>query len=219
MRFRIAVEETKVEEFVVRKVLCAGYAARNKEMVMRHIEELKSLGVPPPPKVPTVYEVPPNLLTKEDRITVNGEKTSGEVEYVLFITSKGFYVTVGSDHTDRELERTDVGASKRACPKIVAKYAWSYGELKDHWDDLIIRSYVRVGGNEVLYQEERLSSLLKPEDLMKELGVKEVDEGVVIFSGTVPLKTKVVYSDFFRMELEDPILGRAIKHSYGVVKK
>lgn len=71
----------------------------------------------------------------------------------------------------------------------------------------------------MLYQEERLSSLLKPEDLMKELGVKEVDEGVVIFSGTVPLKTKVVYSDFFRMELEDPILGRAIKHSYGVVKK
>jgi len=96
---------------------------------------------------------------------------------------------------------------------------WRYDDVRDHWDELIIRSFTTYGGNEILYQEASLNAVKHPEELIRltveELGVEA--DGLVIFSGTVPLKTgKVVFGDSFRFELVDPILNRKLEFRYRV---
>ena len=41
------------------------------------------------------------------RITVQLPGTSPEVEWVVIVQEDEWFVTIGSDHTDRELEKTD----------------------------------------------------------------------------------------------------------------
>jgi len=42
------------------------------------------------------------------------------------------------------------------------------------------------------------------------------EKGLAVFSGTIPTKAGLIYGDSFDLELEDPVLKRSIKHSYGV---
>ncbi len=198
----------------VKSLLLAGYAGRNQETVKKHIEELRKIGVPPPKKVPTVYNVSPELLINEEEIAVRSATTSGEIEYVLLLTEDQIYVTVGSDETDREIEKIDVQKSKEACPKVIAKKAWLYDEIRDHWDDIAMRAVVREGGRNIVYQETSLEALLEPEVLMETLDAGR--EGVAIFSGTVPLKQKLIYADEFEMEICDLNINRKISHRYKV---
>ncbi len=207
----------KVRTFNVKRLVCAGYTGRDRELVRRHISELEKLGIPPPDKVPAFYELPIELLTMEDHIVVSGPRTSGEVEYVLFVNENEIFVGLGSDHTDRDLEREDVRKAKAVCPKVIAKEAWLYDEVKPHWDKIEIRSYVAEDGRLKLYQRGGLSLILQPESLIKELGGEK--EGLILFSGTVPVVGEPSFSDRFKMEMVDPILGRRIEHEYKVSVK
>lgn len=203
----------------VTRIVCAGYAGRDQDSVRKHIEELKALGVPAPAETPAFYAVPPERVTTAGGITVKAARTSGEVEFVLLRTASTTLVTVGSDHTDRELEKSDVPLSKAVCPKIVAPVFWVLSDVLDHWDRLRIRSSVAVNGAAQPYQDGYLSELMAPDDLESRLAQREpeLSAGEMLFSGTIPSMRGLVISDVFAMELVDEATGRAIRHSYRVI--
>jgi len=206
-------QESTVET-EIKSLLLAGYTGRNQETVKKHIEELRKIGVAPPKKVPTVYSVSPELLTNEEEIAVRSKTTSGEIEYVLLLTEDQIYVTVGSDETDRDIEKIDVQKSKEACPKVIAKTVWLYDEIRDHWDDIAMRAVAHAGGRNIIYQETSFEALLEPDILMETLDARR--EGVAIFSGTIPLKQKMIYADEFEVEIYDLNMNRKISHRYKV---
>ncbi|MEM2634864.1 MAG: DUF2848 family protein [Nitrososphaerales archaeon] len=209
-------EGLKSLEFEVKKLLLAGYTGRDQESVKKHIEELKKIGIPAPSKVPMIFRVAPYLLTFDEKIEVGNEKTSGEVEYVILIDKdKRIYVTVGSDHTDRWLEKIDILSSKWMCCKVIPREVWVYDEIKNHWDDIFIESYIIEKGEKKLYQREKLKVLLSVEDLIKTFNIK--DDGVVLFSGTIPtLINEIIYSNWFEIIMYDPILNRRITTKYQI---
>ena len=202
----------------VRSVLNAGWAGRDLKAVATHVEEMRALGVPAPATVPIVFPVAQAMLTQGDRIEIYAPQSSGEVEYVLVATRERVALTVGSDHTDREVEATSIELSKRICPNVLARAAWEYAEVADRVDDLVLRSWVRTGGGWHPYQEGPIGALLAPAYWLERLAGR-LSEGaaVVLFSGTIPTRGGVLkYGDGFRVSLEDPRLGRSIVHEYDV---
>ena len=179
------------------------------------VEELRRLGVPAPSKTPTVYTVAPYLaLTDEEpgTVEVKGFETSAEVEYVVLINEEK-YITVGSDHTDRWLEKISVERAKQVCPKMMGSTMWLYSDLKDHWDRIVIRSFVKDGSRE-LYQEGSLGEILPVEQLLDTLNLEKES---LLFSGTIPVKAgKVIYANEYEIEMEDPVLNRRISFGYRV---
>jgi hypothetical protein len=210
--------DTEISYDVKGTVLC-GYTGRDQEAVKRHIEELKKEGVEPPPAVPMFFPKPPSGLTLDGGIYVEGRETSGEVEYVVLYNEGHLYIGVGSDHTDRELERLNILKSKQVCPAVISKNLWKYEEVKAHWDRIEIRSWVVSRGEKLLYQESTLGTILPPEDLV-ELVDQRVDgsiQGIAILSGTPPILTEnMIFSDRFSGELLDPVLDRRIEFAYTV---
>jgi hypothetical protein len=202
----------------VRCVLNAGWAGRDLDAVAAHVEEMRALGVPAPQTVPIVFPVAQAMLTQGDRIDVYSPQSSGEVEYVLIATQQRVALTVGSDHTDRQVEATSIELSKRICPNIMARAAWDYGEVAGRIDDLILRAWVREQGTWHPYQEAPVRELLAPEYWLGRLKGRLPEAGVVVmFSGTVPtLGGALKYGDGFRISLEDPHLRRSIVHEYDV---
>ena len=68
------------------RVFAIGYAGRNMEKTMEHIRELeRELGVPAPKKIPTIFQCGNYVLTQERDLAFVGEKSCGEVEYVIVI--------------------------------------------------------------------------------------------------------------------------------------
>ena len=127
--------------FVYSRMVNAGYVGRNQEEVRRHIEELATKGIPGPKTTPTLYPVICRMLITDDEIEVYGHETSGEVEYVLLVENENtIYVGLGSDHTDRLLEESDIPRAKQICPNIISRTIWKLSEIEDHWDDLILKS-------------------------------------------------------------------------------
>ncbi len=205
--------------FKIKGAILCGYTGRDQSAVKRHIEELKKEGVKPPPSVPTFYPKPPQGIALDGDIYVEGHETSGEIEYVLLTNQHGVWVGLGSDHTDRELERLDILKSKQVCPTILSRGLWKYEEIKDHWDEIGIRSWATKGGKKVPYQESTLATILPPEELIRlvQQKVRGSLEGIAIYSGTPPLKTEgIIFADQFAGELYDPILKRKLTLNYSI---
>lgn len=215
VQLRAGTQELQVQ---VPFVLGAGYSGRTREKVLEHIEELVKLGVPRPDTIPILFPITPDQITTTHQIYVQGEKTSGEVEYVLLQINGEWFVTVGSDHTDRELERFSVEKSKQICPNVIAQTLWPAEDVQNHWDELILRAWVTKDGRRILYQEDSLAGLLPPAELITlvESRVKHSLEEVPIFSGTIPTLTGLIFADAFEMELFDPVLKRSIYHRYTI---
>lgn len=112
--------------------MVVGFAGKDIEKTMEHIHELEEAGIKCPRKVPVLYQCEKQILTEKDEIEVIGNKTSGEVEYLILIKNGKIYIGVGSDHTDRELEAVSIHKSKQVCLKPYAKDFWEYDEIKDH---------------------------------------------------------------------------------------
>ena len=201
------------------RVFAIGYAGRNMEKTMEHIRELeRELGVPAPKKIPTIFQCGNYVLTQERDLAFVGEKSCGEVEYVIVIRQGKIYIGVGSDHTDRELEAASVPKAKQICAKPICGELWDYEEMKDHWDSIRLRSWQTVDGAEVLYQDGTLADILPVEVILKELEerVGGIDN-CVIFSGTVPVCDGFKYGTNFRSEMEDEALGRKLASDYNVI--
>lgn len=199
-------------------LVIAGWTGRDVAALENHIEELKAIGVQPPSKVPLYYRVATNLLTQADSIEVLGDDTSGEAEPVLVGTPDRLWVTVGTDHTDRKVESYGVAISKQLCPKVVGRAVWRFEDVEPHWDQLILRSFVEEGGKPVLYQEGTLARIRAPRELIAgwRNGDKRLPPGVAMFCGTLPAIGAIRAAPRFTMELEDPVLGRKIAHSYRI---
>jgi hypothetical protein len=111
------------------------------------------LGIPRPSAVPLFYRVSSQQLTQSAAVQVLGAESSGEVETFVFHAAGELYVSIASDHTDRKLEAHSVAFSKQACVKPVATVAWKLADVAAHWDELVLRSWIREGGRDVLYQK------------------------------------------------------------------
>lgn len=205
--------------FTVRRLVCGGYSSRDRAEVERHIKELERLGIPRPQEIPIFFAVASYLATAGGVVEVQGPFTSGEVEFVLLFGPGGPWVTVGSDQTDRFFERHSVPASKQLCPKVIAPTVWPVAEVEDHWDELVLRSWVRSGRKRRLYQEAALAAMLTPSGLLPGLRRHAGRElaGLVLFSGTVPtIDGELIYGDAYELELADPRLERKIRTQYTV---
>jgi Protein of unknown function (DUF2848) len=196
------------------ELVIAGWTGRDEAALRKHIKELEEIGVKPPKTTPIFYRVAASLFTFASEIQVSGPDTSGEVEFVLMQTKEGLRVAVGSDHTDRKAETIGVSLSKQLCAKPVSAESWSYGEVKAHWERLVLRSYIVENEHIVLYQEGPVTTMRSPEDLMARYGRLAAGHGM--FCGTLAARGGIRGGARFRMELEDPVLRRKLSHEYAV---
>jgi hypothetical protein len=201
----------------IQQAVIAGWTGRDPVARDKHIAELELIGITRPATKPIYYRVAASRLTTADRIEVSGTESSGEVEFVLIAAQGRIYVTVGSDHTDRKVERYGVTVSKQMCDKPVAPQLWDYAELADHWDQIVLRAFATIDGAKVLYQEGRLDAVLPVAELLaKGFGGDKLPDGVAMFGGTIPAKGGVRPATRFDIEIEDPVLKRSIRHGYDV---
>jgi hypothetical protein len=204
--------------FAADHLVCSGWVGKDPKAIQAHIDELAKLGIPGPDRIPIYMNFSTYLLTTEDEITVVSSQSSGEVEYVLLCQGEEIWVTVGSDHTDRDVETKSIPGSKQMYAKWMASECWPYPEVKDHWDQLLMRCWVQKNGQRTLYQEALLASILGPEELLKKMPDRgEIKgKGMVLFSGTIATQGGLVYGDSYDLEMEDPVLKRKISSQYKV---
>jgi hypothetical protein len=130
------------------------------------------------------------------------------------------YVGVGSDHTDRHLEETDIPRAKQICPNIMSSVVWRLDEVSAHWDELKLASTITVEGKVIAYQKGTLEALMSPAELMEfiEANVEGDLKETVIFSGTLAnLLGEFGFGERFDTELVDPKLGRKLTAGYAAL--
>jgi hypothetical protein len=214
----IVPSEKKLDVTAIKNLVIAGWTGRNIAALEAHIKELEAIGVKRPKTVPIFYRVAAALLTTSDSIEVVADTSSGEVEFVLYALADGMWLGVGSDHTDRKAETIGVTLSKQMCAKPVGAMLWRYDEVKPHWDRLVLRAFVPdEGGKRRLYQEGPVTNMRAPEELIRlYTGGDKLAPGTAMFCGTFAVHGGISFSGTFEMELEDPVLGRKLTHSYRI---
>ena len=214
----ITNSDEKSVEVVVNELVIAGWTSRDKDAMETHMLELEAIGIPRPKSAPIFYRVSADQLTQNESITVIGEDSSGEVEFIVLSLSDGLWIGVGSDHTDRKVEAYNVSISKQVCAKPISTTLWRYDDLIGHWGDLILRSYAIDNGNSSLYQEGPVTTMLPAEELIglynSETG--DLAENTLMFCGTLAVKGGIRSMDAFEIELEDPVAEKKITHHYAI---
>ena len=213
----VSGQGTTARTFAIARAVIAGWTGRDPVARDKHIAELAELGVKPPATTPVYYRVAASRLTVDTHIEASGGASSGEVEFMLLSAGGATYVGVGSDHTDRQVETYDVTVSKQMCEKPVAPTLWPFDEVRDHWDRLVLRAWATIDGERRLYQEGPVDTMLAPAALIAGHAVDGVlPEGTALFGGTLAAIGGIRPASRFDFELEDPVLGRAIRHGYEV---
>jgi len=201
----------------VNRLIIAGWTGRDLAALEAHIRELEAIGVKRPKSTPIFYRVAASLLTTNGTIESLGENSSGEAECVVYVLDDKIWLGLGSDHTDRKAETVGVSLSKQMCAKPVSREIWAYDEVAPHWDKLILRSYVAVNGKRRIYQEGPVATMRPIDELIRMYtGNKPLPNGTAMFCGTLAVHGGIAMADAFDMELEDPVLGRKITHSYTI---
>lgn len=218
MRFQLTggggAREAEVE---LREAILAGWTGRDRAAVEKHMAELAVLGVKRPDAVPVFYRCSAARLTTADEIQVVGGDSSGEVEFVLVQAQGALWIGAGSDQTDRKVEAYNITVSKQMCDKPMASELWLYRDVAPHWDALILRSWAIDDGARELYQQSLVACLMPPDALIREYtGGAGLPEGCAMFSGTPPAIGTIRPAARFAFELEDPVLGRSLRHEYGI---
>lgn len=195
------------------RALVAGYTGRDEAAVRHHIDELAAIGVAPPENVPMLYPVATATITTAAYTPVPSAGTSGEVEPVILRHHGRYFLGVGSDHTDRDLETVDIGESKRVCAKPIGPNIVEVGDWADFdWDACRARSW--VDGR--LYQDGTLAALRTPVDLLGVVTERVGDDGgdFICFAGTLPLLDgRFTPGNRWDLELVLPD-GRVLTHTY-----
>lgn len=200
-----------------RRLVIAGYTARDRAAVRAHIDELARIGVAPPPRVPMFYEISADLLTTEPAIVVDSAETSGEVEPVLVNSGGKLYLGLGSDHTDRQVERRDIAESKASAPKPLAIHLLPFDLVAALWDDVELTC--RLDGE--VYQRGSLAVMLPPRDLLQQIASagQPLEPDSVMFCGTLPLLGGAFsYGITYQLELRLPD-GTSLSHTYDVKRR
>lgn len=208
---------TSDADFEIRRMYNFGSATRDPETAVAHQQEVAKSGIHIALDVPAprIYPIARHALTTEDEVFVQSDRTSGEVEIVIYVGDR-LYVGVGSDHTDRALETVSIPGSKQACANHLPPIFWPYDEIRDSWDDCVLRSW--VDGR--LYQDVGVDAFLRPEDivaLLRERVDGVPDHGFLVFCGTIVSVDKALgFGTHWRYEIEAPGL-RKIEAVYRVV--
>jgi hypothetical protein len=203
-------------------LVIAGWTGRDAAAIEHHIEELAALGVPRPSTVPLYYRVSHALLTQAGQIEALGEDSSGEAEPVLVRARGRWWLTVGSDHTDRKVEAYSVAVSKQMCAKPVAAQAWPWEDVAAYADELVLRSEVLEGGQWVAYQQGTLASIRPLMALTAGYaGISVIADGLAMFCGTLAVRPDaagrgVRPTSRLRLAIDDPRRGRSLTHEYAV---
>ena len=208
---------TSGADFEIKRMYNFGSATRDPETAVAHQEEVAKSGIHIAFDVPAprIYPIALHALTTDDEVFVQSDRTSGEVEIVIYVGDE-LYVGVGSDHTDRAFETVSIPGSKQACDNHVKPIFWPYDEIRDTWDDCVLRSW--VDGR--LYQDVGVDAFLRPEDIVTLLrervdGVPERD--CLIFCGTMVSVDKALgFGTEWRYEIDAPG-KRKIETTYRVV--
>jgi len=203
-------------------LVVAGWTGRDVHAIEHHIAELERLGVPRPSTFPLYYRASRALPTQDDAIEALGPDSSGEAEPVLFFAAGEWWLTVGSDHTDRRVESYSVAVSKQMCAKPVARHAWRWADVAARQDGIALRSRILEDGHWVAYQEGTLASI-RPLETLRDgwLRGRAPVPGTFVSCGTLgalPNAAGIGIRPAAQMEIEldDPVLGRRIVHRYGV---
>lgn len=201
--------------FDVETLVVAGWTGRDEAALRHHIEELAAIGVPRPSSVPVFYRNATLNVTQSSRLQVLGPDTSGEAEPVVVAHGGRLWLTVGSDHTDRKAETMGIALSKQLCGKPVGRELWLLDDVAGHWDQIMLRAFATIDGRRVTYQEGTLAGMRTPADLIARWG-KPLASGAVMFCGTLAAIGGIRPASRFEVELEDPVLGRTLRHAYDI---
>ena len=194
-------------------LVVAGYTGRDEASVRAHIKELAAIGVPEPDSVPAFYPMGTELATQSDEIRVSGTYTSGEVEPVLIRHDGRLFLGVGSDHTDRDLERDSVAKSKQVCPKPVSATVVELPDQAAGFDWDAVRMECTVDG--AVYQRGTLAALRLPTEVLalRDAAVP-TERSLVMLCGTLPLlEGTFVAGASWTLSLRTPD-GTEIRHAY-----
>ena len=204
--------------FTAKRLILAGYTARDTEAVAAYIEKLEEEGIAPPSEVPSYFVVGADRLTTGSRLEVTTAASCGEVEFALLIDKDEVWVAVASDHTDRALEAVDIVASKQNCAKVISSCVWRLEDVESHWDELIFEARTPADDDRA-YQSSSVSALRPPRELIELVHERFGGDmaGTVILSGTVPAPGGFEYCDSFEVELRDPVRGQSLRAAYQVI--
>lgn len=197
------------------ELIVAGWTGRDEAALRHHIEELAAIGVPRPSSVPVFYRNSILNLTQASAVQVLGPDTSGEAEPVILARDGQLFLTVGSDHTDRKAETQGIALSKQLCAKALGHDLWRLDDVAGHWDQLKLRSFATIDGKRVAYQDGTLSAMRPPADLIARYG-SALAPDTVMYCGTLAAIGGIRPATRFEMEIEDPVLGRTLKHAYDI---
>lgn len=217
-----ASQRTEVRAVFPRQFVIAGWTGRDAAAIQHHIHELEVLGVPPPSSVPLYYRASASLLTQAATIEVLGPESSGEAEPVLFSAAGEWWLTVGSDHTDRKVETYSIAVSKQMCPKPMAALAWRWADVAGYQDELELHSRILEEGQWVDYQRGTLAAMRPLASLRDSCYPGSVvPDGSFVSCGTLgalPNAQGAGIRPAAQMEIEirDPRRQRSIVHRYAV---
>ncbi len=221
----------------VKKVGCSRHAGRAVESTNELLNEIRAKGYQIHPAAGICFKGR-YLITNEEGIEVQGAQTSGEVEFAALVIGGDLFVSVGSDHNDRSLEELwtvmlgkvyDTAKSKQMVPAVVAREAWPYEDIKGHWDDIVLKSFITESGHKIPYQEFRLGELLDLDYYLDRCSWLKEDGSILlggsgdilpsvpqnVYQGQSSLQ-EVTFPSDFHFEIFDPVLERTIAHSYKV---
>ena len=206
------------------RFVIAGWTGRNAAAIEHHIEELAALGVPRPSTVPLYYRAGKESLSQAASIEVLGPDSSGEAEPVLFFAEGEWWLTVGSDHTDRQVESYSVAVSKQMCPKPIGTSAWRWSDIQDRQDEIVLESRILEDGEWVVYQQGTLASIRPLASLRDGFFTQpgcQPEAGHFLSCGTLgaipnAAGQAIRPAQATELTLRDPVLGRAITHRYAV---
>lgn len=220
MRIEAFVDEPtgrRAENLVIRRIYNFGSATRESAVATAHQQEVALSGIHVALDVPAprIYPIANHAITTGSEVFAHHAETSGEVEIVL-IEADQLYVGVGSDHTDRALERSSILWSKQACPNVLAPVLWRWQDVAAVWDRCVLRAW--VDGRP--YQEVEAGKFLSPPDLLRTL--RERVDGVptrdfAVFGGTVAaLEKRLGFGADWAFAITAPD-GRELRHAYRVI--
>ncbi|MHB8499758.1 MAG: DUF2848 family protein [Candidatus Acidiferrales bacterium] len=212
--FQVAGPSLVTLELTDYQCFAAGYTGRNRAAIEAHIRELAEEGVSPPARVPFCFPVLPHLVRSgTSEIAVYGDRTSGEIEPVLIILDgRPRYLGVGSDHTDRELERTSIPISKQLCQKVISAELWPVELVAEEWDRLEIAS----SQDGEPYQRGLLADLLPLQGLLETIPRERLGARVVLFGGTLPMLGGLRCGRRFEGSLRNPATGAFLSLAYDI---
>jgi len=218
------VASTRLLAVEPKNFVISGWTGRDAAAIQHHIEELEALGVPRPSAVPLYYRASQDLLSQSGVVQVLGPESSGEAEPALFFADGEWWLTVGSDHTDRQVESYSVAVSKQMCPKPVATSAWRWRDIAARQDDIVLESRIHEGGEWVTYQCGTLASIRPLESLRDgyfSAAGADAQDGHVQFCGTLGAIPNaqgqgIRPAGLMEVSLRDLLLKRAIVHRYSV---